>query len=82
MALQPSRESYTGLPSATTIFSTDLQPEKACIKTGQADLTISVTDLGMVTLASEVQSLKAVSPIEVTPSGITTSCKPVQPSKA
>jgi hypothetical protein len=29
IALQPSRESYTGLPSATTIFSSEVQPMKA-----------------------------------------------------
>ena len=74
-ALQPSRESYTGLPSATTILSSEVQPRKA-------PHPISVTDLGITTLSSEVQPLKAPHPISVTDLGITTFSSEVQPSNA
>jgi hypothetical protein len=97
MALQPSRESYTELPFATTILSSEVQPEK---NLG----AFLVTNLGIVILLSEVQlpkaysliifndsgktidsnalqSLNAPSPISVTGSGIVTLLSAVQPLK-
>ena len=52
MALQPSRESYTGLSSATTILSSDAQLVKAYHP-------ILATESGRVMLSSEVQPSKA-----------------------
>ena len=75
MALHPSRESYTGLPSATTILSSKLQPLKVSTYN-------SMTDLGIVILVSEVQSEKASFPISSTLSGITTLCNSLHPENA
>ena len=75
MALQPSRESYLGLSSATTILSSDAQPRKT------VDIS-SVTNLGITMLLSEVQPSKAESPILVTDSGIVILSSEAQPEKA
>ena len=72
MALQHSRESYTGLPSATTILSSEVQAEKT-------SYPISITDVGIVTLLSEVQPAKASRSIVVTDSGMVTLLSEAQP---
>ena len=75
MALHPSRESYLGLPSATTILSSEVQPDK---KMG----TFSVTSLGIVMLLSEVQPEKAYFSTSVTDSGMMILSSEVQFKKA
>ena len=71
IALQPSLESYTLLPSSTIILVREAQPEKA-------SFPISVTLEGITTLVREVQSAKAPTPIYVTLSGITILVREVQ----
>ena len=75
IALQFSRESYTSLPSSTTILVKLVQPPKA-------HLPISVTEDGITTLVKLVQPSKAPSSISVTVSGISMLVNPVQPLKA
>ena len=75
IALQPSRESYTGLPFATTMLPSEEQPTKAA-------LPIFVTDSGIVILLSDAQRKKAAYPISVTDSGITILSSVRQSSKA
>ena len=61
IALQPSRESYTGLPSATTILSSDTQPLKALG-------SISVTAWGIMILLTDAQFDNVAYSIEVSDS--------------
>ena len=72
IALQDSLESYTGLPSSTTIDVKSEQPEKAAAP-------INVTELGMVRDVKPVQPEKASSPIDVTELGMVRDVKPGQP---
>jgi hypothetical protein len=74
MALQFSRESYTVFPSLITIDSRPLHPGKA--------LPNAVTLLGITREVKLLQFLKAHPPIYVTPSGIFTEVRPLQPSNA
>ena len=71
IALQDSLESYTGLPSSTTI---DVKPEQS----KNAPSPIDVTELGMVRDVKPEQSLKALASIDVTELGMVRDVKSVQ----
>lgn len=64
MPLQLSRESYFGLSPATEIQDRSIQPTKE-------EYWILVTLLGMWMLVRPLQTLKAYSTMDVTPSGMT-----------
>ena len=70
IALQDSLESYTGLPSSTSM---DVKPEQPL----KARFPINVTELGMVRDVKLEQSSKAEILIDVTPSGITVLLHPL-----
>ena len=75
IALQLSRESYTGLSGLTTIDSNEEQPLNAAYP-------IEVTPSGMTMDSKDSQNMNVLSPIEVTPSGMTMNSKEEQPQNA
>ena len=70
IALQDSLESYTGLPSSTTIDVKPEQPSKALYP-------IYVTELGIVRDVKPEQPQKAPYPIDVTELGMVMDVKPI-----
>ena len=75
IALQLSRESYTGLSGLTTIDSNEEQPLNASYPT---EVTLS----GITIDSNEEQPMNALYPIEVTLSGITIDSNEEQPLNA